>query len=210
MLNLGQASCLVPGYKPNDPEEKKKAKEHLEKSGLIAVHIRNHDPFQPLAIGINVHYFQKLKSHFYTKRHKWDGVVSILGGKASVMLIEFAGGFVNVVRNKLKNNTIKIYRNAARLLNSKNSSPENPPSIFVVVSHHFKIYFETLTLVTDRAYVRTRTTTIDVPFSPNGLKTAMEQLPTVFAWRDMVIASVKNTITFSSSNLETIPVPSTP
>ncbi|KAG0900683.1 hypothetical protein G6F29_011779 [Rhizopus arrhizus] len=26
-----------------------------EKSGSIAVHIRNHDPFQPLAIGINVH-----------------------------------------------------------------------------------------------------------------------------------------------------------
>ncbi|KAG1150373.1 hypothetical protein G6F37_003638 [Rhizopus arrhizus] len=109
-----------------------------------------------------------------TKRHKWDGVVSTLGGKASVMLIEFAGGFVNVDRNKLKNDTIKIYRNAARLLNSKNSSPENPPSIFVVISHKFKIYFETLTLVTDRAYVRTRTATIDIPFSPNGLKTAME------------------------------------
>ncbi|KAI8047843.1 uncharacterized protein B0P05DRAFT_565257 [Gilbertella persicaria] len=55
MLTLGQASCLVLGYKPNDPEERKKAKEHLEKSGLIAVHIRNHDPFQPMAIGINVH-----------------------------------------------------------------------------------------------------------------------------------------------------------
>ncbi|KAI9499002.1 hypothetical protein BDB00DRAFT_797749 [Zychaea mexicana] len=55
MLTLGQASCLVLGYKPNDPEERKKAKEHLEKSGLIAVHIHNHDPFQPMAIGINVH-----------------------------------------------------------------------------------------------------------------------------------------------------------
>ncbi|KAI9468525.1 MAG: hypothetical protein EXX96DRAFT_629990 [Benjaminiella poitrasii] len=50
-----QASCLVLGYIPNDPEEIKKAKEHLEKSGLIAVHIRNHDPFRPMAIGINVH-----------------------------------------------------------------------------------------------------------------------------------------------------------
>ena len=55
MLTLGQASCLVLGYKPNDPEERKKAKEHLEKSGLIAVHICNHDPFRPMAIGINVH-----------------------------------------------------------------------------------------------------------------------------------------------------------
>lgn len=56
MLTLGQASCLVFGYKPNDPEERKKAKKkHLEKSGLIAVHIRNHDPFQPMAIVINVH-----------------------------------------------------------------------------------------------------------------------------------------------------------
>lgn len=76
-----------------------------------------------------------------TKRHKWDGVVSIVDGKAAVMLIEFAGGFVNVDQNKLENYTIKIYRNATRLLNSKNSSPENPPSIFVVISHHFKIYF---------------------------------------------------------------------
>ncbi|KAI8060424.1 uncharacterized protein B0P05DRAFT_590841 [Gilbertella persicaria] len=55
MLALGQASCLVLGYKPNDSEERKNAKEHLEKNGLIAVHVRNHDPFQPVAIGINVH-----------------------------------------------------------------------------------------------------------------------------------------------------------
>ncbi|RCH79206.1 hypothetical protein CU098_006683 [Rhizopus stolonifer] len=145
-----------------------------------------------------------------TKRHKWDGVVSILDGKAAVMLIEFAGGFANVDQNKLENDTIKIYRNATRLLNSKNSSPENPPSIFVVISHHFKIYFETLTLVTDRAYVRSRKATLHVPYSPSSLKTAMEQLPTVFAWRDMVIASVKNTVTLDNSNLKTIPVPSTP
>lgn len=92
------------------------------------------------------------------------------------MLIEFAGGFVNVDESKLENDTIKIYRNAARLLNTKNSRPEDPPSIFAVISHHFKIYFETLTLVTDRAYVITRAATLDVPYSPNSLKTAMEPL----------------------------------
>jgi hypothetical protein len=119
------------------------------------------------------------------------------------MLTDFTGGFTNVGQNKLENDTLKIYRNATRLLTSKNNIPKHPPSIFVVISHQFKIYFETLALVTDRTYVRTRTATMDVPFSPNGLKTAMEQLPAVFTWRDMVIASVKGTVTFGSSNLET-------
>lgn len=65
-----------------------------------------------------------------------DGVVRILDDEAAVMLIEFAGGFVNDDKHKLENDTTKIYRNASRLINSKNSSSENPPSIFVVINYH--------------------------------------------------------------------------
>ncbi|KAG2213462.1 hypothetical protein INT47_009136 [Mucor saturninus] len=75
-----------------------------------------------------------------TKRHNWDGVVTILDDKAAVMMIEFAGGFVDDDQYKLENSTTRIYRNASRLINSRNSSSENPPSIFVVINYHFKIY----------------------------------------------------------------------
>lgn len=54
MLTLGQASCLVLGYLPNVSEERKKAKQHLQKSGLIAAYLRGQDPFRPMAIGMNV------------------------------------------------------------------------------------------------------------------------------------------------------------
>lgn len=47
-------------------------------------------------------------------------------GKAVVLLIEFAGGFADAGANKLDNNTVKIYRNAARLLhNCNNIEPIN-------------------------------------------------------------------------------------
>jgi hypothetical protein len=127
--------------------------------------------------------------------------------KAPVMLIEFAGGFVSTDTNKLFNDTIKIYRNAARLLNSTNSDSKHPPCMFVVLSHRFKVYFEWLSLVTDRAYVCTRMATLDVPYSPGGLKAAMQQFPGVFSWRNAVINYVKNTAPFNNANLETIPVP---
>ncbi|KAG2221911.1 hypothetical protein INT45_013247 [Circinella minor] len=53
MLTLGQASCLVLGYKPND-ENRKKAKEHLQGSGLVAFYFRGQDPMRPAAIGSDV------------------------------------------------------------------------------------------------------------------------------------------------------------
>jgi hypothetical protein len=142
-----------------------------------------------------------------TKRHKWDGVMNHVDSKAAVMLVIFAGGFVNVDPNKLLSDTIKTYRNAARLLNSKDSDTKHPPCMFVVISHHFKVYFECLTLDTDRVYVRTRKATLDVPYSPGGLKTAMKQFPNVFSWRNAVIDSVKNAVSFNNANIETIPVP---
>ncbi|KAG1292879.1 hypothetical protein G6F66_006574 [Rhizopus arrhizus] len=124
-----------------------------------------------------------------TKRHKWDGVMNHVDSKAAVMLIEFAGGFVNVDSNKLLSDTIKTYRNTARILNSKNSDTKHPPY---------------------RVYVRTRKATLDIPYYPGGLKTAVKQFPDVFSWRNTVIGSVKNAVSFNNANIETIPVPSTP
>jgi hypothetical protein len=54
MLNLGQASCLVMGYRPNNPEEREKAKVCLQKCGLIAAYLRGNDPFRPMAISVEV------------------------------------------------------------------------------------------------------------------------------------------------------------
>ncbi|KAI7846970.1 hypothetical protein BDC45DRAFT_472958 [Circinella umbellata] len=53
MLTLGQASCLVLGYKINE-ENRQKAKKQLQKCGLLAIHIREQDPFRPTAIGQDV------------------------------------------------------------------------------------------------------------------------------------------------------------
>lgn len=131
-------------------------------------------------------------------------------GKATVMLIEFAGGFTNYDPKKLCSDTNKIYRNAARLLNNKDSTPNHQPRMFVVLSHNYKVYFECITLVTNRAYVRTRKAVMDVPYSPYGLKIAMQQFPDVFTWRNTVISSVQEKVPFNYANLETIPVPETP
>lgn len=54
MLTLGQASCLVLGYKPTN-ENRKIAKKHLQETGLIAFHFRGQDPMRPAAIGLDVH-----------------------------------------------------------------------------------------------------------------------------------------------------------
>ncbi|KAI7862182.1 hypothetical protein BDF14DRAFT_1858996, partial [Spinellus fusiger] len=44
MLTLGQASCLVLGYKPTE-ENRKIAKQKLQDSGFIAIYIRDQDSF---------------------------------------------------------------------------------------------------------------------------------------------------------------------
>lgn len=71
-----------------------------------------------------------------TKRHKWNGVLQNVNDddddKAKMMLIEFAGDFRNQNANKLENDTEKVYRNAARLLNKRNSNELCQPHIFIV------------------------------------------------------------------------------
>ncbi|KAG2221913.1 hypothetical protein INT45_013249 [Circinella minor] len=50
---VGQASCLVLGYKPSD-ENHKKAKEHLQESSLVAFYFCGQDPIRTAAIGSGV------------------------------------------------------------------------------------------------------------------------------------------------------------
>ncbi|KAI9031044.1 hypothetical protein CLU79DRAFT_831566 [Phycomyces nitens] len=54
MLTLGQASCLVLGYKPTN-ENRKIAKKYLQETGLIAFHFRGQDHMRPAEIGLDVH-----------------------------------------------------------------------------------------------------------------------------------------------------------
>ncbi|ORE06349.1 hypothetical protein BCV72DRAFT_228453 [Rhizopus microsporus var. microsporus] len=75
---------------------------------------------------------------------------------------------------KLCSDIDKIYRNAVRFLSNKGSTPKHRPCMFVVFSHGYKVYFECLTLVTNRVYVRTRKAVMDVPYSPYGLKVAIQ------------------------------------
>ncbi|KAI9284659.1 hypothetical protein BC943DRAFT_325327 [Umbelopsis sp. AD052] len=55
MLTLGQASCLVLGFPPNEPGQQKKAIKYLCKCGLIVAYLRGNDPFRPMAIGMEVY-----------------------------------------------------------------------------------------------------------------------------------------------------------
>ncbi|PHZ14891.1 uncharacterized protein RHIMIDRAFT_107424 [Rhizopus microsporus ATCC 52813] len=149
-----------------------------------------------------------------TKRHKWDGVLQNVNDdddKATVMLIEFAGGFGNQNAKKLENDTEKVYRNAARLLNRRDSNENCQPRIFIVLTQDRTIYFESLTLMTNLTYVRTRAAEIQVPYSPDGLKKTIKHMKDVFAWRDSVISSIQeDTASLRDANLDTNPIPGTP
>lgn len=50
---------------------------------------------------------------------------------------------------------------------------------------------------------------MDVPYSPYGLKIAMQQFPNVLAWQNAVISSVQEKVPSNNAILETIPVPET-
>ncbi|RCH84218.1 hypothetical protein CU097_007581 [Rhizopus azygosporus] len=144
-----------------------------------------------------------------TKRHKWNCIVSKADGKATVMLIEFAGRFTNYDK-KLCSDTNKVCRNAARLLNNKDSTSSHQPGMLIVLSHGYKIYSECLALVANHIYVRTPKAVLNVPCSLYGLKIAMPQFPDMFAWCNAVISSVQEKVPCNNNNLETIPVSETP
>ncbi|EIE76930.1 hypothetical protein RO3G_01634 [Rhizopus delemar RA 99-880] len=57
--------------------------------------------------------------------------------------------------------------------------------------------------------VRARKAVMDVPYSPYGLKIAMQQFPNVLAWQNAVISSVQEKVPSNNAILETIPVPET-
>lgn len=131
--------------------------------------------------------------------------------KVTVMLVEFAGGLENRNANKLENDTEKVYGNAARLLNKRDSNKRCQLRISIVLTQDRTIYFESLMLVTKLTYIRTRVAEIQVPYSPDGLKKAMKHMKDVFAWRDSVISSIQEgTASLRDANLDTIPTPGTP
>ena len=90
------------------------------------------------------------------KRHKWDGLMNTTNKlTATVMLIEFVGGFSYEKDTKCLTDTKKIYRNALRILNSDNSCAcLDHPRIFTVLTVNNRFFFESLTQVNDKIYVR--------------------------------------------------------
>ncbi|KAG0183913.1 hypothetical protein DFQ28_000497 [Apophysomyces sp. BC1034] len=98
-----------------------------------------------------------------TKRYKWDGILQNVDDdddKATVMLADFAGGFSKHDENKMRRDSEKVYRNTTHLLSKRISSYHRRPCIFIVLTHDRTICFESLALVTNLAYVRTRTAEI--------------------------------------------------
>lgn len=127
-----------------------------------------------------------------TKRHKWDGILENVdngGGKGTVTLVEFAGGFGTNDKAKLQRDSEEVYRNAARLLNKHTSNDKHHPQIFIVLTHDRTIHFESLTLVDNLTYARTRAAEIQVPYSAAGLNNAMKCMPDVFAWLQLSYCS---------------------
>lgn len=74
-------------------------------------------------------------------------------GKATIMLIEFAGGFTNCNPKKLSSDTNKIYRNAARLLNSK---------IAPLITNHV---YMSLSVITIKSTLNASLSSLIVPIS---------------------------------------------
>ncbi|KAI8146186.1 hypothetical protein BJV82DRAFT_600813 [Fennellomyces sp. T-0311] len=142
-----------------------------------------------------------------TKRHKFDGVLNdVENSKATIMLIEFAGGFGHRDVKKLRTDTHKVYRNALRLIDASKSKP----NVFVVLTWDRQIFFETVTLVKSNTFVRSRQATLTVPHSPRGVKKVMEAMPQVFTWRNTVLESLDDLPSLDHANIETPMTPSTP
>ncbi|ORX55751.1 hypothetical protein DM01DRAFT_1026055 [Hesseltinella vesiculosa] len=140
-----------------------------------------------------------------TKNHKFDGVLTTrVNPKKSIMLVEFAGGFGCSNKAKLKDDTLKAYRNALRLLD-----PQQNQAVFVVLSWGREVHFETLKIIDNNQIVRTQQAKIIIPCSPEGIKAAMLEMEKVFGWRDTVVKYVKEPMT-DSPNVEVPKTPNTP
>ena len=108
--------------------------------------------------------------------------------KATVMMIEFAGGFGNEEESKNDSDLKKIYRNALRVVNASSRSACGPyPRIFIVLTSHNKVFFESLVQVDNEVYVRRRSAELTLPTSFSSFQDAVEALPSMFSWRDAVV-----------------------
>ncbi|KAL1933498.1 hypothetical protein VTP01DRAFT_7588 [Rhizomucor pusillus] len=175
---------------------------HLHSNGLTVALRRHIDKYcvcQLTVSRIPQYVPRFVREDFLVIRYLFLGSLNLILTNAISI---FTGGDITLWKS--------VYRNAFRILNEPCTNNSKQPRIFVVLTHNRKIYFERLILVTDLVYIRTRKAELDVPFSPKGLKDAMQEMAKVFAWHNAVISSLDKIVLPRNCSLDTLAVPSTP
>ncbi|KAI7906975.1 uncharacterized protein BX663DRAFT_482660 [Cokeromyces recurvatus] len=75
--------------------------------------------------------------------------------KGPIILAEFGGSLCD--GKKTENDTVKVHRNACRIINelAAKTKKSQIPTVFIVFFHQSKLRFESLKLIDDNVYVRT-------------------------------------------------------
>jgi hypothetical protein len=128
----------------------------------------------------------------YTKSHLFDGIVFYKKFKEPIALAEFGGALCD--DKKTENDTVKVYRNACRVINelAAKTKKRQIPTVFIVLFHQSKLRFESLKLIDDSIYVRTNHAKIVTPTSPEEISAIFTEMPKVFGWRDAMIENGVN------------------
>ncbi|KAG1138494.1 hypothetical protein G6F37_010782 [Rhizopus arrhizus] len=126
----------------------------------------------------------------FTNRHLFDGVIFYDGILEPMALAEFGGA--KCTDDKVNGDTLKVYRNALRILNeiSAKTKKGETPKVFIVLFHKAILRFETLALLDNCMYVRTRHAKIRSPRTPEELKLFFPELRKAISWRDALVQNV--------------------
>ncbi|KAG1170798.1 hypothetical protein G6F46_004136 [Rhizopus delemar] len=94
--------------------------------------------------------------------------------------------------NKVNSDTLKVYRNALRILNELAAKTKNgkTPKVFIVLFHKAILRFETLLLLDNCMYVHTRHAKIQFPKTPEELKLVFPELKKAISWRDALVQNI--------------------
>jgi hypothetical protein len=126
----------------------------------------------------------------FTNRHLFDGVIFYDGILEPMALAEFGGAKCS--DDKVNSDTLKIYRNALRILNEIAAKTKHgeTPKVFIVLFHKAILRFETLLLLDNCTYVRARHAKIQSPKTPEELKLIFPELKKAISWRDALVQSI--------------------
>jgi hypothetical protein len=122
-----------------------------------------------------------------TNRHLFDAVIFYKVMKEPMALGEFAGPMQN--NDKTDHDTVKVYRNAMRVVNEIATKTQNGkiPRVYIILFHKGKLLFETLALIDNSTYVRTRHGMIKAPKTPDELKLVFTKISKVLSCGDTLV-----------------------